>query len=570
MMQVDGASPATLSSRTSINSAIIMVIVVGTLLSIGGGWYPNAHWIFMTAGLLLTGMAALLLLRMREHREALEKKESRYRTLFEGMTSGVAVYEPWNDGEDFIFRDFNPAGERISKTKRADLIGRKVTEVFPDVKRFGLFEVFQRVNRSGAPEHHPISLYKDDRVAHWVENYVYRLSSGEIVAIYDDVTSQKNAQVALLKSENHLRTLLESLPQKIFLKSPDSVYISCNRHYADDLGIKPEEIAGKTDFDFHPVELAEKYRADDHDVVASGKIKDIEEEYRHDGRKFIIQTVKSPVRNENGNIIGVFGIFWDITQRKRAEERIQDLNVELEQRVSARTAELEAANKALESFLYTVAHDMRAPLRAFDGFSALLLEEYGGRLDDTGRRYLTNLMEGGRDMHDLIEGMLALYRSMKAGRAHEKVDLSAIAREIFAALDGDAPKRSVSIRIEPEISAVGDARLLRTLLVNLFDNAWKFTAPIKDALIEFGITKQDGRTVYQVRDNGVGFDMAHESMLFTPFYQLHKPGEFEGSGVGLALAERIVERHGGAIWAESGVGKGTTLFFTLAAKGKGS
>ncbi|MBF0381276.1 MAG: CHASE domain-containing protein [Magnetococcales bacterium] len=525
--------------------------------------YPKSPWIFLVVGLLLTILLVVIMLRKKSYLEDLEKKESRYQKLFAGMGSAVAVYEAVDGGEDFVFRDFNPASERVSKTKKEDVLGRKVTDAFPDVKRFGIFEVFQRVYKTGKPERHPVSQYNDDRIAIWVENYVYKLPSGEVVAIYDDVTTQKNAEAALLKSENHLRTLLESLPQKIFLKNTKSVYISCNQHYAADLGIKPDEISGKTDFDFHPHALAEKYRNDDKEIVEKGIIKDVEESYLHNNKELTVQTVKSPVRNDDGKIIGILGIFWDITARKQGEESIRNLNIELEERVRDRTIELESANKALESFLYTVAHDMRAPLRTLDGFSSILMEEYGDKLDDDGINYLKSLQDGGKDMHRLIEGLLALSRSMKSKLTRKTVDLSQVANDVVQALVDESDNREVTSKITPAIAAYGDANFLKLLLENLFSNAWKFTANSTQALIEFTSYTKDGETVYVVRDNGAGFDMDHKDLLFRPFYQLHKPGEYKGSGVGLALAQRVVERHGGQIWAESEVGKGAKFYFTL-------
>jgi two-component system, sensor histidine kinase and response regulator len=232
--------------------------------------------------------------------------------------------------------------------------------------------------------------------------------------------------------------------------------------------------------------------------------------------------------------------------------------------LNERTAQLEETNSNLESFLYTVSHDFRTQLRTLDGFSNLILEEYEDRLDKTGRGYLSNLRDGSRDMHALIEGLLALSRSLKSTLSHEIVDLSEGAQVVVQELEKRSLDRWVSFKISPKITAHGDKLLIQTLLENLLGNAWKFTAPVPDALIEFSCENRNGETVYIVRDNGAGFDMAHKDMLFRPFYQLHKPGEFGGSGVGLCLTKQIVERHKGRIWAESEVGKGATFYFTLA------
>lgn len=249
--------------------------------------------------------------------------------------------------------------------------------------------------------------------------------------------------------------------------------------------------------------------------------------------------------------------------RRQKEEDIRELNRGLERRVQERTAQLEDANRELDTFAYTVSHDLRAPLRAIDGFSAALLDNYREKLDDEGKTYLRYLQEGSHEMRNLIDGLLSLSRSSRGELSAEQVDLSAMAATVANELRKAEPDRRVSIHIAPGVKAFADQLLLRAVMENLFGNAWKFTSRCSDGLIEFGSEEQDGKTVYFVRDNGAGFDMANSDKLYLPFHRLHKASEFPGIGIGLATVERIIRRHNGQIWAQSAVGDGATFYFTL-------
>jgi signal transduction histidine kinase len=238
---------------------------------------------------------------------------------------------------------------------------------------------------------------------------------------------------------------------------------------------------------------------------------------------------------------------------------------QLEHRVAERTAQLEVANRELESFSYSVSHDLRTPLRALDGFSQAVLEDYGDRLDDAGRDYLNRIRRGSQRMGDLIDSLLELSRVSRGTLYQEHVDLSAIAKDIADGLREREPGRHVNVAVADDLVTSGDPRLLRALLENLLSNAWKFTSKTSDARIEFGVApgNGNGRRVHVVRDNGAGFDMNHAAKLFGAFQRLHTDREFQGTGVGLATAQRIVHRHGGEIWAESQPGRGAAFYFTL-------
>jgi light-regulated signal transduction histidine kinase (bacteriophytochrome) len=226
-----------------------------------------------------------------------------------------------------------------------------------------------------------------------------------------------------------------------------------------------------------------------------------------------------------------------------------------------RAKELEQANRELEAFSYSISHDLRAPLRAIEGFSKALLHEYGDKLDEQGSRYLDRVRAAAQRMSTLIDGLLKLSRISRAKLRRERVNLTDLARGAVAALRD--PSRSVSIEIAGELQAYGDGRLIAIVFENLLGNAWKFTANQPQARIAVGQENEGNETIFFVRDNGAGFDMAYADKLFAPFQRLHDEREFEGTGIGLAIAQRIVSRHGGRIWAEAEAGKGATFRFTL-------
>lgn len=269
------------------------------------------------------------------------------------------------------------------------------------------------------------------------------------------------------------------------------------------------------------------------------------------------------VEDGRGNLLGLRWILRDISERKQVEERVLKLNLELEQRVRERTAALEAANRELEAFSYSVSHDLRAPVRSISGFSQALLEDYGDKLDAEGRQYLQLASAAGARMNRLIDDLIQLSRTSRAELRRRPVDLTALATQVVLELQKRDPSRVVDVAIEPGLRAEGDEGLLRIALENLLGNAWKFTAHQAHARIEVGASDAKGSRQFFIRDNGAGFNMAHAGRLFGVFQRLHSQEEFPGTGIGLATVRRIFARHGGKVWAEGKPNEGATFYFSL-------
>ena len=264
-------------------------------------------------------------------------------------------------------------------------------------------------------------------------------------------------------------------------------------------------------------------------------------------------------QDRDGKPLRMIGVNMDITERKRAEEDIKKLNVKLKRNV----AELADSNKELEAFIYSVAHDLRAPLRSISGFSEILFKRYADKVDDKGKKHFNSIIHSAEQMNKIIDDLLSLSRISRHEMHKEDVDISKILKSLAAKLQAEQPRQFSVVEIKDGMLGFADARLMQLALSNLLGNAWKFTSKTAQAKIECGSLNQEGKTVYYVKDNGAGFDQNFAERMFLPFHRLHTEQEFEGTGIGLAIVERVIRRHGGTIWAKGNINEGATFFFTL-------
>ena len=291
----------------------------------------------------------------------------------------------------------------------------------------------------------------------------------------------------------------------------------------------------------------------------------IEERVRHKDGHWVWVLDRGTVSewDADGRPVRMTGTALDISERKQAEAEILRLNVELEERVLARTALLEATNKEMEAFVYSVSHDLRAPLRAIDGFSQMVVEDADEKLSAADLEHLQRVRAGAQRMAALIDQLLGLSCATRSAMLIEEVDITALATALLAELREAEPERRVDTVVAQGLAAEADAILLRAILANLLGNAWKFTGKHETARIEVGATYADGERAFFVRDDGAGFDVHSATRLFGAFQRMHAAGEFEGDGIGLATVQRLVTRLGGRVWAEAALEKGATFFFTL-------
>jgi PAS domain S-box-containing protein len=347
------------------------------------------------------------------------------------------------------------------------------------------------------------------------------------------------------------------------MRNLDGRYMLINREYERLFNLRREDVVGLTDHDLFPAAVADEFRANDLAATRGGVPVQMEEVAPGEDGMHTYITVKFPLLDADGRVYAVCGISTDITDRKRAEEEVARLNAGLERRVLERTAELEASTRELDAFAYSVSHDLRAPLRALLGFSQMLLDDHGDRLNDEGVGYLRRLQQNASRMSQLIDDLLRLSRTTRAEISHQPIDLGQLAEAIFEELRAIDPDRIVKVTIDDHMAVFGDSRLIRLALQNLIANAWKFTSKHPDPQIAVGSGLHEGVPAFFVRDNGAGFDSRYAKRLFEPFQRLHDATDFEGAGIGLAIVQRVIQRHGGTLWAESMPGEGATFSFSL-------
>lgn len=501
---------------------------------------------------------------LREAEEALRESEVRFRATFEQAAVGVALV-----GTDARLLQVNDRLGEMLGYLADELTGATVRELtHPE----DFDEDFRQARRMLAGETDTYSVEK--RYVHkdgsliWANLAVslVREPSGEpryFIAVVEDITEGKEAAEALRQSEARLQSILDNAAAVVYLKDPEGRYLLVNRRFEDTFNLTAAGILGKTDHDLFPKEVADGVRANDAEVLRLGAPLEVEETVPQDDGPHTYVSVKFPLLGSDGTPYALCGISTDITRRKRAEEALRELNETLEIRVAERTAQLEAANRELEAFSYSVSHDLRAPLRHISGFADLLGKRAAPSLDETSLRYLNVILDSTRHAGELIDDLLAFSRVGRAEMQRLPVDTERLVRCIVEGFAFEASGREIRWEIGNLPWVHGDPSMLRLVFENLLSNALKYTRPRGEAVIEVGSTAADAETVFFVRDNGVGFDDRYAGKLFGVFQRLHRAEEFEGTGIGLANVRRIVHRHGGRTWAEGRPGEGATFYFSL-------
>jgi PAS domain S-box-containing protein len=624
---------------------------------------------------------------LKRAQQTLSRANAYNRSLLEASLDPMVTIAP--DGK---VTDVNEAAETAVGLPRGQLIGSDFSDYFtePEKARAGYHLAFAE----GSILDYPLAIrHVSGRITDVLYNAsTYRDEQGNVIGVFAaarDITEHKRAAEALQVSEARFRAVLSNIPHRIYLKDLDLKFLLCNESLARDNGITTDSIVGKSAYDLHPPALAERYEANDRDVLQSGQVHELEENYPIRGEDRTIHTTKVPMRNEQGKITGLLGIFADITDQKQAVEtirlqaeqyvailaasadgfwlidadgtvldasdtlcrmtgytrdellamRLSDIEAtetpeqmeaharrvseagferfetrhrrkdgtifdaevsvvgwgaklvafvrdisarktseaelngyrqHLEESVTARTADLAQANlaladanKELEAFAYSVSHDLRAPLRAIDGFSQILVEDYGDKLDAEGRHVIEVVRDGTTRMGRLIDDILDFSRIGRKDLAKSDADMAALATEALHDLGPEMAGRSIEMKIGTLPHVRGDPRMLERVWGNLLNNAVKFTGKQPHALIEVGARTENGETVFFVKDDGAGFDMQYVDKLFGTFQRLHGAQEFPGTGIGLAIVKRIITKHGGRVWAEGKIGAGATVYFAL-------
>jgi signal transduction histidine kinase len=406
------------------------------------------------------------------------------------------------------------------------------------------------------------------------EKALLRQSQRALLNILDDIGEEKakvaKAEGALRKQTSILQSILNSMGEGVIVAEEGGNFLLFNSAAEEILGIGPTNtppLQWTERYNLFMPDRSTPYPADQFPLVRAIRgetVRDAEIFVRHPTTGNItISATGTPLKGEEQVQRGGVAVFRDITQRKRAEEEIQKLNEDLELRVQQRTAALETSNKELESFTYSVAHDLRAPLRQIDGFSKILLEELAGKLEPEAQRYLDLVREGAGKMDRLVNDLLGLARVGRQELRRQPIGLNSLVDQVVADLASDLAERQIEWRIDSLPIVECDPGLMKQVLVNLLSNAVKFTGTRAQAVIEVGVQTDSGIRIFFVRDNGVGFDMKYADKLFGVFQRLHRPQDFEGTGVGLATVQRIIQKHGGRIWAEAEKDKGAVFYFTL-------
>jgi len=497
-----------------------------------------------------------------------EKPEKDYEDFVKIGTLFQDFFEFLPDGALIVNREgeivhVNAELEKIFGYSREEIIGRSIEILVPD--RFASQHVEDRKRYISAPRRRPMGTGLDlfgrrkDGSEFPVDISLTPLKTGEdtvVMGVIRDYTWRKRGEEAAYR----LAAIVESSADAIIGKTLDDLIFSWNAGAEKIYGYSSEEVIGRPVSILIPPDRSDESAEFLEKIMRGERIENYETiRVRKDGKQIHVSMTVSPIEDSAGNIIGGSAITRDITDRKRAEEEIRGVNEKLGRLYES----CEATNKELETFSYSVSHDLRTPLVAIGGLARCLLEDYSGRVDEKGREFLSAISKKTDLMRRLIDDLLAFSRSGRQALKESNVDMNELAKNVIEELKLVETGRVLQLDLRSLPSIRGDQLMIRQVLMNLLSNAMKFTRPKPAARIEIGGKEEARGNTYYVKDNGVGFDMADASKLFEVFKRLHSSQEFEGTGVGLAIVWRVIQRHGGRVWAEGKSGEGATFYFTL-------
>ena len=580
----------------------------------------HLFYISLIKGLVFVILTALLFYSLlkklseisAEVEENLRLAEDKYKIIVESSNDGIWVIDA--DEKTTFVND-----------RMAEMLGLSAGEIlnhclyeFIDTEWQSIAKQNVERRKQGLREQYDLKFNKGDGTSFWAmvaasplsdQNQNYIGSLGMI----SDITERKEVEDKLLDYQQNLSDIIKYLPDATFAIDKNGVVIAWNKAIEEMAGISALEMLGKGDHEYslpfyhtkrpllvdgvlnREIDLAPLYtnfEKDTNNLVAESYF-----EYFGDGGMYIWAKASS-LYNAYGEVVGAVESIRDITFKKNTEQQIIKLNQELEERVLNRTAELaransdlkneiaerektemevkslneklssratelEAVNSELESFSYSVSHDLRTPLRSIDGFSQMIIEDYSDSLDEKAKECFIRIRNASQRMGQLIDDLYDLSKLTRIEMVKEKIYMTKMALAVEEDLRRLYPDRDVKLLVENDIFAEGDPHLMHIVIENLLGNAWKFTSQKENAIIEFGTIKKDETQIYYIKDNGIGFDMTFSSKLFRAFERLHNSKEYPGTGIGLAIVERIIKKHGGKVWAESVLGEGSTFYFTL-------
>ncbi len=500
--------------------------------------------------------------------EQLRESKMRFEHLFQDAPVGYHSFGP-----DFTFIDINKSELNLLSCSREEVIGKKTWGDLVAPEDLPVFEQHKKdLLENGYVENLQYSIVRKDGTRRSVilnaraffdeqDRLLYTL--GNVVDMTDKLLAEKELNEAYRRLNYHI----QNTPLG-FVEWNDHFRVTeWSRESEQMFGWSKAEVQGKAPEEWPIVheEDSELINEQMTGMLAGKELRNkiSNRNYTKDGTILHCEWYNSALLDEKGRLVSIISLVHDVTERVRAQVEIRKLNVSLEQKVRERTRELEMANRELESFAYSVSHDLRAPLRGIDGFSQALVEQYAEKLDQRGLQYLNRVRSATQRMGQLIDDLLSLSRITRKELQEEPVDLGAISTEILASFRDKEPGRQADFEVARNLTATGDASLLGIMMQNLLDNAWKYTSTRERTYIEVGVTDLEGKRTMFVRDNGVGFNMKYHDKLFIPFQRLHTQDDFPGTGIGLATVQRIIGRHGGSIRAESKEDKGSVFYFFL-------